>query len=730
MHQTDITSPVDATVVVVGMGPVGMVAALALALEGVDVVVLEAGDDLAEESRASTFHPPTLEVLDALGVADDLHARGLVASSFQYRDRQHRVLADMDMSVLAADTAYPYRLQSEQNNLTEIIRTRLEAMAHVQLVFGAPVSRVELATDGANVFLPGDGRLPSYRGRWVIAADGAHSNVRKSLGIAFEGITFPERFLVASTTHEMSEEIPGLALVSYVSDPEDWGVLLRTPKHWRVLMQVARDVSDAEATDPVTVQARLQQISPRTSPYPLSHTTVYAVHQRVAARFSAGRVLLAGDSVHVNNPMGGLGMNSGIHDAQAAADAVLAALAGADPDGVAGAYDDARRDAAVSYVQRATKRNFAELQETDAEARHARTVRLGETAADPAKARAHLLGTSMLTSYAVSRARLAAGLRAAGPGVRAPAGRRLAGVLAGETVAAPGTHDAVSARALEACGFQVGYVSGAGVSATVLGAPDHGFVGRAEMVEQIRRLVAATDVPLVADGDGGHGDAAQVAETVRAFERAGAGAIQLEDQTLPKREGHEPGKRVIPRQAMVAKIRAAVDARVEMLVIARTDALQPEGFESALDRVAAYAAAGADLVFVEGDLDLDQLHRVHRATGKRLVISRSEAATGPGRTDGTSLQELQEHGVTLVLHPVSGLLAATRAVRETYTAIAASGGADPSLHQTWGELTELLSGAPALGAPPPAPAPALIPPSVPAPAGVGPAVAVRSGGTE
>jgi 2-methylisocitrate lyase-like PEP mutase family enzyme/2-polyprenyl-6-methoxyphenol hydroxylase-like FAD-dependent oxidoreductase len=681
---------VEASVVIVGMGPVGMVAALGLALKGIDVVVLEAGPRLAEESRASTFHPPTLEILDELGVADALLERGLIAPNFQYRDRQHRVLADLDMSVLSADTKYPYRLQSEQNNLTEIIAERVATMPNVRLVFDAPVARVELGTESASVFLPGDAREPSFKAEWVIAADGAKSNVRKSLGIAFEGITFPQRFLVASTTHELSDDIPGLALVSYISDPDDWGVLLRTPKHWRVLMQVAEDVTDEDATDPDNVEARLQLMSPIDGRYPLDHTTIYAVHQRVASTFATGRVLLAGDSAHVNNPMGGLGMNSGIHDARAAIDVVLASLAGADAEACARAYDDSRRDAAVGYVQKATKKNFAEMQETDEETRHARTLLLGRTAADPVKARAYLLGSSMIESYADSRARLAAGLRAAERSVRTPAGRRLALVIARETVAAPGAHDALSARALGTSGFAAGYISGAAASASLLGSSDDGFIGRDEMAAHIRRLVSATDVPLIADGDGGFGESRQVAFTVEAYERAGAAAIQLEDQRLPKRGGHSVGKTIIPIAEMVAKIEAAVEARVEMLIVTRTDAFGVEGFDGAVTRAAAYAAAGADLIYVEGDLDRHQLEAVHRATGVRLLISRSEAAVAAGTADDLGTAELRGAGVAIVLYPVAGLLAATRAVLRTYDDIRTTGLADPSLRSAWTEMTELL----------------------------------------
>ncbi|SDT36532.1 FAD-dependent oxidoreductase [Actinoplanes derwentensis] len=680
--------PSPATVVVVGMGPVGMVAALALARRGVDVVVLEAGDTLAAESRASTFHPPTLEILDELGVADALHERGLIARTFQYRDRTGTVLADLDLAVLAGDTKYPYRLQSEQNNLTEIIASRLRELPNARLVFGAPVRRVEIGSDGVGVFVPGDGREPSYRGRWVIAADGAGSAVRKSLGIAFEGFTFPERFLVASTTHELADDIPGLAPVSYVSDPDDWGVLLRTPRHWRILMQIAADVTDEQATDPRAVQTRLRRIVPRAEDYPLEHITVYAVHQRVAATFAAGRVLITGDAAHVNNPLGGLGMNSGVQDAWAAADAVLAALEGADPGGCARAYAEARRDAAVSYVQTTTRRNYADLQESDTGARHKRALSLGKTAADPELARRYLLGSSMLTSWSTSRRQLAAGLRAAGPRVPSPAGRRLAAALAtGPVVFAPGAHDAVSARALTS--FPAGYVSGAAVAATALGALDNGYVGRSDMVAQIRRLAASTGVPLIADGDDGYGGPDQVAATVRAYERAGAAAIQLEDQRHPKREGHEQGKQLIGTTAMAAKIRAAVAARTELLVIARTDALLPEGFDAALDRLRAYAAAGADLLFLEGELDTDRLLRVHQATRLPLVISRSEAARElPGPAE---LDDLRAAGVAVVLFPVAGLLAATRAVYSAYASIAAEGSADTTLTRTWSDLATLLT---------------------------------------
>jgi 2-methylisocitrate lyase-like PEP mutase family enzyme/2-polyprenyl-6-methoxyphenol hydroxylase-like FAD-dependent oxidoreductase len=676
------------SVIVAGMGPAGMVAALALAQQGVDVTVLEAGPTLAEESRASTFHPSSLEILDALGVGAELHTRGLIAPNFQYRDRAGAILADLDLAVLAEDTAFPYRLQSEQNNLTEIILSRLEGMSNVRLVFNAPVERVELATNSARVFLPSDGRDPSFTADWLIAADGAKSNTRKSLGIAFEGMTIAERFLVASTTHEFANVIENLANVSYVSDPDDWGVLLRTPRHWRVLMPVAVGVSDEAATDPAVVEERLQKISPKDGTYPLEHITIYSVQQRVAATLATGRVLLVGDSAHVNNPLGGMGMNSGIHDARAAADAILAALSGSDPALCAAAYDDARRDAANSHVQKSSKENYREMSESDAAARHRRTESLAAMTADADKLRTYLLKASMLTSLAISNERLRAGLRAARRNT-IPAGRRLAALLAAGPVLAPGAHDAISARMLSEAGFTVGFISGAGVAATALGTPDLGYVGQQEMTEQIWRLAGASSVPFIADGDGGYGGPLQVARTVSTYERAGAAAITLEDQRLPKRCGHLAGKEILPTADMVAKIRAAVEARGEMLVIGRTDALALEGFDATLARAVAYAAAGADLIYVEGELSASQLTTLHRATGRKLVLNRSEASTAPASAllDETALIAA---GVGVVIYPVSGLLAASQAVRSTYEAIAKTSIPDASILLPWPELGEVL----------------------------------------
>lgn len=292
-----------------------------------------------------------------------------------YRGHSRELVAHLDMSVLSEDTPYPYRVQCEQSKLTRIIRRHLERMPNVTLRFGAPVQRAEIGTGCARLFLPGDTFEPSITADWVLAADGANSAVRRTLGIAFEGVTYPERFLVASTTHDFTADMPGLAPVSYIYDPDDWGVLLRTPSHWRVLFPIVDGQSDEEALAPDNIQRRLQSVVRLPEPYPVVHSTIYSVHQRLAATFGLSRVLLLGDAAHINNPLGGMGMNSGIHDAHAAVEAVCYALTGGDPDRAVATYARVRRDAAALDVQQNTQKNYEEMRQPDSglRARHSRT---------------------------------------------------------------------------------------------------------------------------------------------------------------------------------------------------------------------------------------------------------------------------------------------------------------------------------------------------------------------
>ena len=407
----DSRPPEDSDVAVVGLGPVGATAALKLALRGLRVNVFEAGlagDGELGESRASTFHPPTLEILDELGVSEALHETGLISDTYQYRDRAEGLVAHFDLAEIAGDTRFPYRLQSEQQNLVRIIRDRLAELPNVRLFQNAHVRSAETDGEEAVVKVAGsaDPGAPAveYRSRWVIAADGAHSPIRHALDIGFPGITYPEQFLVVSTNVDFAELIPGIASVNYISDPREWLVLLRTPLHWRALFPISPGEQEAAtALDPAEIQRRLQAIAPHPDGYDIVHSRIYRVHQRVAERFRVGRVLLAGDAAHLNNPLGGMGMNSGIHDAAMAAEAILAAEAG--DTALLEAYEETRRSVAHDYVRVVTHENRDMLREEDPAERKRQNDHMRRTAADPELARAHLLRSSMLASRVARGAR-------------------------------------------------------------------------------------------------------------------------------------------------------------------------------------------------------------------------------------------------------------------------------------------------------------------------------------
>lgn len=242
--------------------------------------------------------------------------------------------------------------------------------------------------------------------------------------------------------------------------------------------------------------------------------------------------------------------------------------------------------------------------------------------------------------------------------------RRLRELLAGtEPVVAPGAYDALSARLVEQAGFDVVYMTGFGTSASLLGRPDVGLLGGAEMVDHVRRIVDAVERPVIADADTGYGNAINVVRTVRAYEQAGVAGLHLEDQVMPKKCGHMSGKAVIPAAEMVGKIRAAVDARrdPDLVLIARTDAAAVHGLEEAISRARAFAEAGADVLFVEAPTSEDDIARV--ATELHgvapLVFNWAEG----GRTPPIPLERIAELGFSLVIYPIATLLAATAGVR-------------------------------------------------------------------
>ncbi len=349
-------------VLIAGAGPVGLVAAANLVRHGIPVTVFEAGAALSEESRASTFHPPTLDMLDSLGAAAPLIAQGLVAPKFQYRTKEQGLLAEFDFGTIADLTGHPFRLQCEQSKLTRILLDQLGGKSGFEIVFNAQVRGAKEQASAVEIEIDRNGRTETLGGRWLIGADGASSVVRRSLGIDFEGFTWPERFLVVSTPFDFRTEIADLAAVSYVADPVRWHFLLQIPGLCRVMFPIAATESDELALNRDFAQSLMATVLPGRSNYEIAHVTLYKVHQRVAKTFRQGRAFLIGDAAHINNPLGGMGMNGGIHDAVNLTERLAAVWRGEAPDAELDRYDRQRRLVTLEVVQTQTIQNKKNLE--------------------------------------------------------------------------------------------------------------------------------------------------------------------------------------------------------------------------------------------------------------------------------------------------------------------------------------------------------------------------------
>jgi 3-(3-hydroxy-phenyl)propionate hydroxylase len=378
-------------VLIAGAGPVGLAAANVLADAGVELLVLEAEPRLPENLRASTFQPPTLDLLARFGATQKLIDMGRVAPKVQYRDRTGWV-AELDFGVLKGDTDHPYRVQCEQYKLNQVLAARLDPE---RVRYGAAVTALEQDDYGVSVTVNDVQRL---RADYVIGADGGRSRVREALGIELEGFTWPERFLVASTPFDFAQVMPGLADVSYFADPQEWFFLLRVRDVWRAMFPVRPEESEAEILSDASIERRLQRVHAKSSQYELAHRTLYSVHQRVAETYRRGRVFLAGDAAHLNNPLGGMGMNGGIHDAFNLAEKLAAVIRGEKPQEELEHYEPQRRPVALEYVNTITIANKRNLEMRDAQEQRRWRAELARAVADRAAHRELMLKISMIAS--------------------------------------------------------------------------------------------------------------------------------------------------------------------------------------------------------------------------------------------------------------------------------------------------------------------------------------------
>jgi 3-(3-hydroxy-phenyl)propionate hydroxylase len=391
-------------VIIIGAGPVGLCLALVLAQQGIPVDLIETLGEhnfLDQVPRAGTNHPATLELLDRIGLYAKMEPRGIIAPLFHYWDRhEQKLIAEFDHRHIKDDTRFPYVLQCERIKIAE--EGLKLAKAHANIAVRLESTFTSFAQDADSVtatVINAAGEMEMLRGAYLVGCEGARSIVRKELGIEFEGFTYADRTLNIEVSYDFRRH--GYTERNYISDPDEWSNLFHwkgPPDRWRIHFPTAPEANEEELTRPQALQARLQRFLPTGKPFNIVGSNLYVVHQRVAKKFRVGRAILAGDSAHVNSPIGAMGMNSGIHDAFNLGEKLVHILHGEADAGLLDRYERQRRHLAISHTQAQTIRNKRLLAEKDPAVRQRNHDDLRRTAEDPKLARAFLLRTSLIQS--------------------------------------------------------------------------------------------------------------------------------------------------------------------------------------------------------------------------------------------------------------------------------------------------------------------------------------------
>jgi 3-(3-hydroxy-phenyl)propionate hydroxylase len=391
-------------VIVVGAGPVGLCLALALAQEDIRVCLIEAlGDDnfLDQVPRAGSNHPATLEMLDRIGLYARIEPRGIIAPIFHYWDRAEQALiAAFDHAHLKDDTRFPFVLQCERIKIIEEALKMAKAQPNIDLRLETTFTGFTQNADTVTARVTNaQGESEAIEGRYIVSGEGARSIIRKDLDIEFEGFTYADRTLNIEVAYDFRRH--GYAERNYISDPVEWSNLFHwkgPPDRWRVHFPTKPEEDEEALQRPQALQARLQGFLPKAGDFEICGSNLYTVHQRVAKRFRAGRAILAGDSAHVNSPIGAMGMNSGIHDAFNLADKLVRILRKEADESELDRYERQRRHVAIKHTQAQTIRNKRLLAEQDPAVRKRNNDELRRTAEDPKLARAFLLRSSLIES--------------------------------------------------------------------------------------------------------------------------------------------------------------------------------------------------------------------------------------------------------------------------------------------------------------------------------------------
>ena len=374
----------SAKVIIIGAGPVGTFVAYCLAEYGIETILLESETSCETDMRASTFHPSTLKYLDNLNLANELIDKGLKAPIFQYRIRATDEILEFNLEELSDVLDFPFRLQCEQYKFARMLADKLDNHKYSSVMFNRELISFSDAGNKVKLKVDHKGIGEDYECDYLIGADGANSIVRRNLGIEFGGFTYKEKFFTLSTEKPLENYFTDLSYVNYVSDPDEWFVMLKAPSAWRILVPVDEKLDDDLIRSDDYVRNIFKRALNSDDRIETIHRTIYRVHQRVVETMRSGRVILAGDSAHLNNPLGGFGMNGGLHDAWNLAKQLDEIINHNKNEELLDLYDRQRRTVMNEFIQKQTIRNKKMIEETgddkySSEWNHMRNIHQNDT---------------------------------------------------------------------------------------------------------------------------------------------------------------------------------------------------------------------------------------------------------------------------------------------------------------------------------------------------------------
>lgn len=382
-------------ILIVGGGPVGLFAATRLAGFGIPVTLVDKAPNVSDDIRASTIHPPSLEMMAPYGITDEILATGVKVPKWQIRNHATGEKVIFDLGLIADETDYPYRVQFEQSKICEIMDRLLQDNPLVDIRYGTELLSATQDDQGVTVRVKTTSGEEDLTGRFLIAADGGSSTIREQLKLSFEGSMYPERTVLVTTPFPFHEHIEGLSSVSYCWEEKGNFSLLQLPGQWRASLYFPEDMEPDEALADEHIQRQLQDICPMDEPFEIYDKRVYRVHQRIVPKYNHGRIVLAGDAAHLNSPSGGMGMNGGLHDAHNLTEKLNEIWCG-DDLALLDLYSRQRKPIAEEQIIKQADQNRKRMTEKDPAKRRRSLDEMRAIVGDPVKCKAYLMKSSMI----------------------------------------------------------------------------------------------------------------------------------------------------------------------------------------------------------------------------------------------------------------------------------------------------------------------------------------------